>query len=50
MKIKERKKIDKYLDYAKKIKKLRNISVTAIPTVIGVLGIIPKGLEKRLDE
>ena len=44
MKIKKSKEKDKYLDLARKP------SVTVIPIVNGVLGTIPKGLERRLKE
>ena len=50
LKIKENEKRDKYLDLAKELKKLRNMMVTLIPIVIGVLGTIPKGLIKGLEE
>ena len=44
-------KRDKYLDLASELKKkLWNMKVTMIPIVIGALGIIPKGLAKRLDD
>ena len=46
-KIKESEKIDKYLDLARKLKKLWNGSVTVIPTIIVVLGTIPKSLEEK---
>ena len=50
MKVKESEKTNKYLDLVRELKKLWNIKVTVIPIVVGTLGIIPKGLEKRLGE
>ena len=50
VKIKESKKRDKYLDLAKEPMKLGNMQMMVIPTVIGTLGTVPKGLEKRLQE
>ena len=40
VKIKERKKIDKYLDFASELKKIKNWNkkVTLIPFVVGVFG------------
>ena len=46
VKIKESVKRDKYLDLARKLRKLWNLRVTIIPIVIGALGTIPKGLKK----
>ena len=43
------KKKDKYLDLARKLKKLWNMKVTIIPIVIGAFGIITKGLLKDLE-
>ena len=34
---------DKYMDFARKLKKLWNLEVTMIPIVVGALGTIPKG-------
>ena len=34
----------------KKNKKLLNMKVMVIPIVVGALGMVPKGLEKRLEE
>ena len=48
-KIKESKKRDKYLDFARKKNKLWNTKVTAITTVIGAPEKIPEILVKRLD-
>ena len=50
VKIKESEKVDKYLFPIRELKKLWNMKVNVIPTVIGVLGTVPKGLEKRLEE
>ena len=50
VKIKESKKINKYLDLARELKKPWNMKVTLIPVVVGVLRMIPKGLEKGLEE
>ena len=41
---------DKYLDLARKLKKLWNMKVTVIPIVISVLRMIPKDLLKSLEE
>ena len=53
MKIKESEEIDKYLDLTreqKKKKKLRYMRARVIPIVVGALEIVPKGLEKNLEE
>ena len=50
VKMKESKKIDKYLDLAWELKKLWNVKITKIPTGVAVLGIVPKSLEKGLEE
>ena len=47
IKIKESEKIDKYLNFAWKLKKLWNRKVTVIPIVVGALGMLSKDLEKR---
>ena len=44
-KIKENESINKYSDAARELNELWN--VTVIPIVVGTLGTIPKGLEKR---
>ena len=45
----KKKRNDKYLDLARELKKkLRNMGVTLILIIIGALGTVPKGLEKRL--
>ena len=46
VKMKERKKIDEYLDLARELKKLWNMKVTVIPIVVGVFGTFSKYLEK----
>ena len=48
VKIKDSRMIDKYLDLARELKELWNMMATVIPIVVGALGTIPKGLEKRL--
>ena len=45
-KIKESKKIDKYLDLARELKKLWNMKLIVIPIVHGALVIVLKRLEK----
>ena len=50
VKLKESLKRNQYFDLASEQKKLRNMKVTVIPIVIGVLGTVPKGLESRLEE
>ena len=51
MQIKESKRIIKYLDLARELKrKLWNMWVTGIPIVVGALGTVPKGFEKNLKE
>ena len=42
IKLKECEKKDKYLDLARKLKKLWNMQVTIIPIVIGAFGIVTK--------
>ena len=49
VKIKESKNIEKYLDLPIELKKLWNMKVTAIPIVVGILGMVSKNLEKRLE-
>ena len=46
IKLKECEKKDKYLDLARKLKKLWNMKVTNIPIVIGAFGTVTKGLLK----
>ena len=43
------KKKDKYLDLARELKKLWDMQVTIILTVIGSFGTVTKGLSKGLD-
>ena len=46
IKIIEKEEIDKYLIFARELKKLWNMRVTTIPIVVGALGMVPKGLER----
>ena len=48
--LKESEKKDKYLDLARELKKLWNMKVTIVLTVIGALGTITKGLLKSLAD
>ena len=48
--LKESEKRDKYFDLARELKKLWNMKVTIVPTVIGALGTITKGLLKGLED
>ena len=41
---------DKYLYFAKKLKKLSNMKVTVIPIVVGALGTVQKSLVRRPEE
>ena len=50
VKIKEKEKIDKFLDLARELKKPWNMKVTAIPIVVGAPRMVPKGLKRRLRE
>ena len=50
VKVKENKKIDKYQDLAGVLINLWNMKMTMVPSVVGALGIVPKSLEKRLEE
>ena len=50
VKLKESEKKDKYLDFAKELKKLWNMKVTIIPIVIGALGTVIKGLVKEVED
>ena len=50
LKLKESEKKDKYLDLARKLKKLWNMKVTIIPIVIGAFGTVTKGLLKGLED
>ena len=50
IKLKECEKRDKYLDFARELKKLWNMKVTIIPIVIGAFGTVTKGLLKGLGD
>ena len=50
LKIKESENINKYLDLTRKLKKQWNMKVTVIPIVVGALGTVPKGLEKKVEK
>ena len=50
MKIKENQMREKYLYFVKELKMLWNMWMTVVPTVIGALGTVLKGLEERLEE
>ena len=47
VKFKESKKGDKYYDFVRELRNLRNMKVTVIPIVIGALGTVRKGLERE---
>ena len=44
------KKNDKYLEFARELKRLWKVKVTIIPIVIGSFGTIAKGLLKGLED
>ena len=48
--LKESEKKDKYLDLARKLKKLWNMKVTIMPIVIGALNTVTKGLLRGLED
>ena len=48
VKLKENENMDKYLDLARKLKRLWNMRVKVIPIVVGALGTVTKSLEKDL--
>ena len=50
IKLKECEKKDKYLDLARKLKKLWNMKVTIVPIVIGAFGTVTKGLLKGQED
>ena len=50
VKLKESKKRDKSLDLARELKKLWKNEVTVIPSVIGALGTVTKGLVQDLED
>ena len=43
-------KRDKYFDLARELRNLWNMRMTVIPIVIGALGMIAKGLERKLEK
>ena len=43
-------RINKYVDLARELKKLWNIKMKVIPLVLIVLGALPKGLERGLEQ
>ena len=45
---KEVERIEKYLDLARKLKKVWSMNVTVVPLVVGALGTPAKAIEKRL--
>ena len=49
-KIKESKKRDKYSDLDRELKMLWKMKLTVIPIVVGAFGIVPKGLQRKLEE
>ena len=49
VKLKECKKRNKYLDFARELNKLWNMKVTIIPIVIGTLGRVTKGFIQGLN-
>ena len=50
VKLKESEKRDKYVNLARELRKLRNMKVTVIPIVIGVLGTATKILVQELED
>ena len=48
--MKECEKKDKYVDLARDLKKIRNMLVTILPSVIGAYGTVTKGLLKGLED
>ena len=50
IKLKEYEKKDKYLNFARELKKLWNMKVIIIPIVIGAFGTVTKGLQKGLED
>ena len=50
VKWKEGEKKDKYLDLARELKKLWNMTVTVTPIVIGALGSVTKGMVQGLED
>ena len=43
-------KFDKYLYFARQLKKPSHIKMVVIPVVVGDFGTVPKSLEKKLKE
>ena len=50
VKLKEGEMKDKYLDFARELKKLWNMKVTVTPIVIGALTMVTKGLVQGLED
>ena len=50
VKLKENEIKDMFLDIARELKKLWNMTVTIMPVVIGVFGTVIKGLLKGLED
>ena len=50
VKIKESKKINKYLELARKLKKLWNMRAMIVPIIVSTLGMIYKSLQRVLEE
>ena len=48
--MKENEKIDKFLEFVREQKKLWNLRVMVILIIVGVPGVVSKGLERRLAE
>ena len=48
VKMKESKKIDKYLDLARELKRPWNMKVTVVPIIVGALGTVLLWFEKKL--
>ena len=46
---KEKEKTDKYRDLTRELRKLWKVKTRVVPTVIGALGTIPKGLVGHLE-
>jgi len=47
---KGQKKMDRYQDLARELKRLWKVETKVIPIVVGALGTVPKGLEKNSKE
>ena len=50
VKMKDTEKIFKYLDFARELKKQWNMKITVIPIIVDAVGMVPKDLERRLEE